>query len=141
MNCDFWSDKYVTDKGWRNVPVAKEHIPVYVKAGSILPLADGTPQTMKEACQEDWTIKVFAGADGSYTVYEDEGTNYNYEKGQYSNIRIDWDDKKKRLTVGEREGSFQGMVEKRPTRVQLISEKGIEEQDFNYEGKKVVIRF
>lgn len=138
---DFWSDKYVTDKGWRNVPVAKEHIPVYVKAGSILPLAEGTPQTMKEACQEGWTIKVFAGADGSYTVYEDEGTNYNYERGQYSNIHMDWDDKKKRLTVGEREGSFQGMVEKRSIRVQLISEKGIEEQDFNYEGKKVVIRF
>ena len=121
--------------------MAKEHIPVYVKAGSILPLAEGTPQTMKEACQEGWTIKVFAGADGSYTVYEDEGTNYNYERGQYSNIHMDWDDKKKRLTVGEREGSFQGMVEKRSIRVQLISEKGIEEQDFNYEGKKVVIRF
>ena len=138
---DFWSDKYVTDKGWRNVPVAKEHIPVYVKAGSILPLADGTPQTMKEASQEDWTIKVFIGADGSYTVYEDEGTNYNYEKGQYSNIRMDWNDQKKRLTIGEREGSFQGMVKKRPIRVQLISKNGIKEQSLSYEGEKVVTRF
>ena len=87
------------------------------------------------------TIKVFAGANGSYTVYEDEGTNYNYEKGQYSNIRMDWDNKKKRLTIGKREGSFQGMIEKRPVRIQLISEEGIEEQNISYEGEKIVIRF
>lgn len=138
---DFWSDKYVADKGWRNVSASKSHIPVYVKAGSILPLADGTPQTMNEAYKEDWIIKVFAGANGSYMLYEDEGTNYNYEKGQFSNIHMDWNDKKKKLTVGERKGSFQGMIEKRPIRVLLISENGIEEQKLSYEGEKIVIRF
>ena len=138
---DFWSDEYVTDKGWENVPVAEAHIPVYVRAGTILPLADGTPQTMQEALRGDWTIKVFAGADGSYTVYEDEGTNYNYEKGQFANIRMDWNDKKKRLIINERKGAFQGMVEKRPIRVLLISNGGILERKVNYEGKKVAIRF
>lgn len=138
---DFWSDEYVTDKGSKDVAVVKEHIPVFVKAGSILPLAGGTPQTMKDACREDLTIKVFAGADGSYTVYEDEGINYNYEKGQYSNIRMNWNDKKKVLTIGEREGSFPGMVESRPLRVMLISEDGISERKLDYDGKKIAIKF
>lgn len=54
---------------------------------------------------------------------------------------MDWNDKKKKLTVGERKGSFQGMIEKRPIRVLLISENGIEEQKLSYEGEKIVIRF
>lgn len=138
---DFWNDKFVTKKGWQNIALSCNHIPAYVKAGSILPLADGTPQTMKEAYKGNWIIKVYAGADGTYQLYEDEGTNYNYEKGEYSNIRMDWNDKKKRLTIGDREGSFQGMIEKRPIRVLLISEKGIKEQNVSYVGKKVMIKF
>ena len=65
---------------------------------------------MKEAYKSKWIIKVYTGADGIYQLYEDEETNYNYEKGQYSNIRMDWNDKKKRLAIGEREDSFQGMI-------------------------------
>jgi alpha-D-xyloside xylohydrolase len=138
---DFWSDEYVADKGWRAVTTSKKHIPVFVKAGTILPLADGTPQTMHEAYKENWIIKVFAGADAAYTLYEDEGTNYNYEKGEFSNIRFSWDDKKGKLTIGEREGTFPGMIKKRHVRLLKISKDGIEEQSLYYEGKPVVVKF
>ena len=146
---DFWSDKYIADKGWQDVSVSKNHIPVYVKAGSILPLAEGRPQTMKEAYAADWIVKVFVGADGSYTLYEDEGTNYNYEdegtnynyeKGLYSKVRFDWDDKKGELTIGEREGMFPGMIENRRIRLVKVSAVSSESHEISYTGKKIVVK-
>ena len=137
---DFWSDKYIADKGWQDVSVSKNHIPVYVKAGSILPLAEGRPQTMKEAYAADWIVKVFVGTDGSYTLYEDEGTNYNYEKGLFSKVRFNWDDKKGELTIGEREGMFPGMIENRRIRLVKVSAVFSESHDISYTGKKIVVK-
>lgn len=107
---DYWNDHPVAHQGWVKVPCSMEHIPVYVKAGSILPLAGGNPQTMKEAYTADWTIKIFTGANGSYVLYEDEGTNYNYEKGLFSKIQLNWNDQTGELTIGQREGKFPGMI-------------------------------
>ncbi len=93
-------------------------IPVYVKGGSILPLGPDV-QYAQEKPWDELEIRVYPGADGSFTLYEDEFDNYNYEKGQYSEIEFKWDDKKRQLTVGERRGSFPGMISNRTFHVKV----------------------
>jgi alpha-D-xyloside xylohydrolase len=65
-------------------------------------------------------LRVYAGADGDFTLYEDENDNYNYEKGAYATIPIHWNDAGKQLTIGERKGSFPGMMESRTFRVTFV---------------------
>ena len=85
---------------------------MFVRAGSILPLG---PE-MQYVGEKPWNnleIRVYPGANGSFTLYEDEGDSYNYEKGAYSTITFDWNDKSRTLTIGERKGSFPGMLTSR----------------------------
>ena len=70
-------------------------------------------------------LYVYQGADGEFTLYEDEGVNYNYEKGMYAMIPMEYDDETRTLTIGERKGSFPGMLEERTFTVD-INAKGIE---------------
>jgi alpha-D-xyloside xylohydrolase len=94
------------------------------------------------------TLNVYAGADASFDLYEDEGTNYNYEKGAFSIIPIKYNEATKTITVGDRKGSFNGMLQKRTFRINLISANNAKALDFNtksdkevsYEGKKQVIK-
>ncbi len=67
-------------------------------------------------------LRVYAGADGSFTLYEDENDNYNYEKGAHATIPIQWDDAKRTLTIGERQGKFPGMLETRTFRIIFVGE-------------------
>ncbi|WP_239474459.1 glycoside hydrolase family 31 protein [Phocaeicola plebeius] len=138
---NFWNNVYINNNGWEMVPVRVDCIPVFVRAGSILPLAKGNPQTVKEARHGNLIIKIFAGADGAYTLYEDEGTNYNYEKGQYAKINLSWNDQKKELTIGQRIGSFPHIKLKRNFHLVKITKNSCKEQDVCYVGDEVVIRF
>lgn len=138
---NFWNNIYVNNHGWKIVPARMDCIPVFVKAGGILPLAEGNPQTVKEARSGNLIIKIFAGADGAYTLYEDEGTNYNYEKGQYASINLSWDDQKNELTIGKRVGYFPNIKLRRNFHLIRISKTSYKEQDICYTGDKVVIKF
>jgi alpha-D-xyloside xylohydrolase len=73
--------------------------------------------------QDTTEIRVYPGADGEYTLYDDEKDNYNYEKGQYATIGLKWDDKAKTLTISDRKGEFPGMLEKRNFEIVLVNEK------------------
>jgi len=94
-------------------------------------------------------IRVYEGANGEFTLYEDENDNYNYEKGAYSLIPFVWDNSKKTLTIGNRTGAFPGMIYERSFRVVLIAGKmgtGAELSDkytkvVTYTGKKLVVSF
>lgn len=106
---DFYSGIHVSAGGERKMmPAPYERIPLYVKAGSIIPTGPAISST-KAGHPERLTLYVYAGADGTFTLYEDEGTNYNYEQGAYSQIPIHWDDATRTLTLAAREGSFSGM--------------------------------
>jgi len=85
-----------------------ERIPLYVRAGAIIP-AGGDIASTAERSTEPVTLLIYAGADGSFTLYEDEGTNYDYEKGLYSKIKFAYDDASSTLTIDTREGEFPGM--------------------------------
>ncbi len=84
-------------------------IPLYVKAGSILPVGPKV-QFATEKKWDNLEIRVYEGANGEFTLYEDENDNYNYEKGVFSTITFSWDDAKKILTINDRKGTFPGML-------------------------------
>lgn len=130
---DFWSGTRY--KGGQSVTLSTplDLVPMFVRAGSILPLA---PE-MQYVGEKDWSaleLRVYPGADGSFTLYEDEGDGYNYEKGLYSLIPISWNDRSRTLTVGDRKGEYPGMLSERSFTVVLPD--GTNRQ-LSYSGKAV----
>ena len=67
-------------------------------------------------------VRVYPGADGSFTLYEDENDGYNYEKGVYATIPLSWDDGQQTLTIGDRKGEFPGMLPTRTFRIVFVAE-------------------
>ena len=87
-------------------------MPVFVKAGAIIPFGPELQYTAEKKA-DTITLQVYAGIDGTFTLYEDEGTNYNYEKGMLSKIKFLYSENDHALTIDAREGTFPGMLEKR----------------------------
>ena len=122
-------------------------IPLYVKAGSILPFGPEV-QYATEKKWNDLEIRIYPGADGKFVLYEDENNNYNYEKGVYSTIDFNWDDRKKTLTIEERKGSFPGMLAERKFNIVVVAKNKAARTNIteapgkvvNYNGGKVVIK-
>ena len=117
---DFYTGKHYAGGQTIVADAPYEKIPVFVPEGSILPVGpemEWSDQKKPELID----LYVYAGKDGSYTLYEDEGTNYNYEKGKYATIDFLYDDAQKTLTIGARKGSFDGMLQKRRFNVVLVS--------------------
>ena len=109
---DFWTGK--SYKGGQSVTLetSLERVPMFVRAGSILPLG---PE-MQYVGEKPWDrleLRVYPGADGSFTLYEDEGDSYNYEKGECSTVTMTWHDRARMLVIGQRQGTFPGMLQQR----------------------------
>ena len=109
---DFWTGK--SYRGGQTVPLqtSLDRVPMFVRAGSILPLG---PE-MQYTGEKPWVnleLRLYPGADGTFTLYEDEGDTYRYEQGVYATIRFDWNDKARTLTIAERQGSYPGMLSSR----------------------------
>jgi alpha-D-xyloside xylohydrolase len=116
---DFWTGLAVD--GERTIEAAAPivRLPLYIRAGSILPL--GPPlewSTQKPA--DPIELRIYRGADGDFTLYEDENDNYNYEKGTYATIPLHWDDAKQVLTIGNRKGQFPGMLQSREFQIVVV---------------------
>jgi alpha-D-xyloside xylohydrolase len=95
-------------------------MPVYVRAGSIVPLGPDLQYT-NEKPADPITLYVYAGADGAFTLYEDQGTTYDYENAAFTEIPLKWTDATKTLTIGARAGSFTGMLASRTFQVVRIA--------------------
>jgi alpha-D-xyloside xylohydrolase len=132
---DFWSEKRLASGQKTNAEATLDHIPVFVPAGSILPLGP-TKQYVAEKPDDPIEIRIYPGADASFTLYEDEGVNYNYEKGQYSTIAFKWNDSASELQIGQRIGSFSKMPANRQFEVHLAG-SSIPPQTVDYSGKEV----
>lgn len=114
-----------------------ERIPVYVPEGSIIPFGPAM-EWSDEKPAELINLYVYAGRDAQFTLYEDEGNNYNYEKGKYATIDISYDDAAKIVTIGQRKGSFPGMLKSRRFNVVLITPDSARSLNLdNPEGKLV----
>jgi len=118
---DFWTGKRVQGGQTVSKEVPIEIIPLYVKAGSILPFGPKV-QYAEEKKWDDLEIRVYPGADGVFILYEDENDTYDYEHGAYSTITFTWNDKSKTLTIGEREGAFNDMLMSRKFHIVLVGE-------------------
>ena len=116
---DFYSNKYIQGGQALTVDAPYERIPVFVRAGSILPLGPQM-QWSDEKPADLIHILVYEGADGQFTLYEDEGTNYNYEKGKYATITFTYDDTHRQLTISKRKGSFKGMLKERKFNIVFV---------------------
>ena len=99
-----------------------DSIPVFARAGAIIPFGPELQHTAEKPA-DPITIFVYAGADGAFTLYEDDGLTYGYEKGAFARIPIRWNDSARILTIGRREGSFPGMLEERTCQVILVSKQ------------------
>ena len=104
---DFWTGEKFSGGNKVSKQTPLDIIPLYVKAGSIIPVGPNV-QYAEEKKWDDLEIRIYPGANGKFVLYEDENDNYNYEKGVYSTISFNWDDKKKTLTISDRNGSFPG---------------------------------
>ncbi len=122
---DFWTGKRHQGgkKVYRQTP--QDIMPLYIPAGSILPFGPEV-QYSSEKSWDDLEIRVYAGADGHFTLYEDELDGYGYQQGACSEIPFTWDEATQRLTIGDRKGDFPGMLQQRTFRiVRVSSKKGI----------------
>ena len=118
-----------------------DHIPVYVREGSIVPMGPDIEYTAQEQ-DGSLYIHIYGGKDGSFTLYEDDGLTYAYEKGAYANIPLKWDDAGHILTIGAREGSFDGMKATRTIHAVLYSPEGTLDVDafVEYDGTETTIK-
>jgi alpha-D-xyloside xylohydrolase len=116
---DFWTGK--THPGGQNIEAASpiETMPLFVRAGSIIPYGPAIEYAAQSA--DPIELRVYPGADGAFTFYEDEGDNYNYQHGVHATIPILWDEKSKTLTLGKRSGKFPGMLKQRTFRIVFVS--------------------
>jgi len=135
---DFWTNEQVTggQKVQRETPL--DIIPVYVKAGSVLPIG---PQ-VQYAAEKKWDsleIRIYPGADGRFVLYEDENDNYNYEKGLYSTITFQWNDASKTLTIGDRKGKFPGMLAGRRFTI-VVAGQDKAGKTIHYNGKAMTVK-
>ena len=109
---DFYSGAYIAGGQTLTVDAPYERIPLYVRAGSIIPFGPDM-QWSDEKPADNIRLYVYAGRDADFTLYEDDGVTYDYEKGAYATIPIHWDDASRTLTLGERKGAFPGMLKER----------------------------
>ncbi len=121
---DFYTNKFQPGGVTVEVDAPYERMPLYVRAGSIVPCGPEI-QWSDEKPAEVIDVYVYQGADGEFTLYEDENVNYNYEKGMCSMIKFSYNDRMKLLSIGDRQGEFPGMLENRTFNVIPVSENGL----------------
>ncbi|GAB3361469.1 glycoside hydrolase family 31 protein [Arachidicoccus ginsenosidivorans] len=145
---DFWTGKQLPGGSVDKRAVPLDIMPIYIKAGSILPWGPDV-QFATEKKWDDLEIRIYPGADGTFVLYEDQNDNYNYEKGAFSEILMDWDDHAGTLTIGVTKGNYPGMLKTRRFHLVIVDGSakgtGVERSPkFNktviYTGKKIVVK-
>ncbi|SFD93062.1 glycoside hydrolase family 31 protein [Flavobacterium phragmitis] len=144
---NFWTNQKFSGGQEIVQETAIDQIPLYVKAGSIIPFGPKV-QFVEEKKWDDLEIRIYEGADGEFTLYEDEGDNYNYENGKYATITFKWNDLKKILTINKQQGSFPEMIKQRRFKIIKISSDHLEsdvsakklEKIISYNGNKISVK-
>ena len=132
---DFWTNQRMRGGQTVTLQTTFDRVPMFVRAGSILPLAPEM-QYVGEKTWDELELRIYPGADGTFTLYEDEGDNYNYEKGVFATIPFQWNDKNRTLTIGDRKGTYPGMLQAR--RFIVVLPNGTR-QTVEYRGSSVSV--
>ena len=144
---NFWDGGLTAGGVWTEQATPIDRIPLFVKAGSIIPWGP----KVQYAAEKKWDnleLRIYPGADASFTLYEDEGDGYDYEKGSYSEIHFQWNDEAKTLSIDDVKGSFPGMLKDRKFNIVVVDDhRGVgvvPSGKFNttvrYRGKKLTVR-
>ena len=144
---DFWTGRKQDGAKMIDAAAPLDRVPLFVRAGSIVPLGPDV-QYAAEKPADPIELRVYRGANGEFTLYEDENDGYNYEKGAYATIPIRWDEALQTLTIGERKGKFPGMLQSRNFRIVFVSENhgaGIDitpqaDKSVSYAGQTLAIK-
>lgn len=145
---DFYNGTYFEGGKTITANAPYERMPLFVKAGSIIPIGEEIQYT-SEKPDMPLTLYIYAGADGVFTLYEDEGTNYDYEKGKYTTIPISYNDKAKELTIGARSGEFNEMIKERvinivyinPDKAKGFDSRPVPQTTLTYNGTAKSVKF
>ena len=134
---DFWTGRRYGGGQAVTLETRFDRVPMFVRAGSILPLGPEM-QYVGEKAWDNLELRVYPGADATFTLYEDEGDNYNYEQGKHATITMQWNDKARKLTIGQRQGAYEGMLQQRQFTVVLPDGTT---KTAHYDGSAVSIAF
>ena len=145
---DFWTGASLAGEATYDAPAPYDSMPLFIRAGSIIPFGPELEYTGQKPA-DPITLYVYAGHDGAFALYEDDGLTYRYEKGAYSRIPIRWDDHSRTLTIGKRAGKFPGMLSKRTFNVVLVTrDKPVgfsftptADRTVTYRGKELKVNF
>jgi alpha-D-xyloside xylohydrolase len=143
---NFWNAKKLAGGQTIEAAAPLNSMPLYVKAGSIIPFGPFEEYATEKAA-DTIELRIYPGANGEFTLYEDENDNYNYEKGQFATIHFTWNDAQKQLTIGSTKGKFAGMLKQRVFNVVMVKEgHGVDmnittdiDKAVNYTGKEIKI--
>lgn len=142
---DFWTGERITGGQTIEASAPIQKLPLFVRGGSIVPYGPAIQYARQSA--DPMELRIYRGADGKFTLYEDEGDNYNYEKGGYATIPLTWNEEKQTLTIGKRAGKYSGMMKARTFRIVLVSSQhghGVPsvakpDHEVIYRGAKIVV--
>jgi alpha-D-xyloside xylohydrolase len=144
---DFWTGR--AESGGKMIETAAplDRIPLFIRAGSIIPMGPDV-QYAAEKPADPIELRVYRGADGAFTLYDDENDGYAYEKGVFATIPVTWNESAQTLTIGERSGKFPGMLETRTLHVVFVGNDhgaGIEptaraDKTVSYAGKAITVK-
>jgi len=141
---DFWTNEWHSGGQTISKEFPIDVFPLFIKAGSIIPMGP-VQQYVDEKPNHPIEIRIYAGEDCEFTLYEDEGNNYNYEKGAYNTIELVWNEQNRSLTIGESEGSFEGFKKEKDFKIVLIEKSNSSTnktiKGCRYNGESIKIEF
>ena len=142
---DFWTGRRHTGGQRVTRDYTLEEFPLFVRAGSIVPMGPAVEYT-GERPDAPWEIRVYPGADATFTLYEDDGETYRYERGEHATTMLRWDDARRILHIGARHGRYPGLVTRRELRVRLMRSgrpsQPIEHvRSVSYDGRALALHF
>jgi alpha-D-xyloside xylohydrolase len=144
---DFWTGAEVKGGQEIDADASLDRIPLYVRAGSILPLGPEIEYAVQNP-EGPIELRLYRGADGKFDLYDDAGDSYDYEKGQHTVIPIAWDENAKTLTLDAREGSFPGMIQQHTFRIVTVGNDhgagpaitAVADKEIVYRGKRIQVK-
>ena len=138
---DYWTGSFYEGGKYVTTDAPKEKLPLFIKAGSIIFEGDNIEYTDQKPLDPLY-VHVYSGDDARMTLYEDEGDSYRYENGEYTEIVFSWDDREKSLSISDRKGSYDGMIENRKINIKVINSQGENiEAVLEYQGQAQSVCF
>jgi len=135
---DFWTGKTVAGGKMIDAESPIDILPLYVKAGSIVPMGPEVEYATQKT-SKPFELRIYPGASGKFTVYEDENDNYNYEKGKYALFTISWNDKLRQLNISDIKGTYKGLKKYRTFNIVLVSPEHGTGESVTANADKIII--